>query len=248
MAKFINELVDIKMQGNRMVAEKNCTITSQQIFNTLKNVVYRGSGLQRDPKAESGGLPAIVPIFYKFVFDYCKIPTQDQLIRFYMLNYCENPNPDENNIIVFKPGYCLDSDRKYNYLGVCARLLRAYPSLIREFHLYLLCQESKKFKNVAYSLSKDFYDGLDLRIDTEKGTYYVSVFVNTARSIEHKKAKDLRHDYSHVKEIKLGVNLQDCDAAGNFLLCGQKHIDILLNEIAKYEQEVEKVCDIGGLN
>ena len=116
------------------------------------------------------------------------------------------------------------NNQEFNVSGLKCRILRTYPSLIRDIHFYYFLLESKKFDDVKYSLKKDL-NGTDLTISKNGIEFCVSIFIDSLRSNGYKIQKEGRHNYSTVKEIRLNVVFKEMDKVGEFYLLGEKHLN-----------------------
>ena len=66
----------------------------------------------------------------------------------------------------------------YNLNALKARILRTYPSLLRDFHFYLMLKECNSFDKVTYSCADDI-KGTDITIvhKNKKTTLFSEKFV-----------------------------------------------------------------------
>jgi hypothetical protein len=122
---------------------------------------------------------------------------------------------------------------EYKKVGVMARMLRTYPSLIRDFHFYSLLSESKKFESVRYSLAQDYFQGLDIEVVYRGKPFFISVFVETRRASTFKKKKYSRHDYDGIPEISLGLAFSSLKKLGSIYVCQAEHVDQVIDKIEK---------------
>jgi hypothetical protein len=71
-----------------------------------------------------------------------------------------------------------------------ARLKKAYPSLVRDLHLYLLCRESQLFPHVWRGMQLDEYYGVDvLIVDAQGHDYYVCATAGTPSAAQWRTLK-----------------------------------------------------------
>ena len=68
--------------------------------------------------------------------------------------------------------------KKYKKEALIVRILRTYPSLIRDFHFYLLLMEDGYFQDVIYFCKIDI-KGNDIVIRCNNNEYVLSLFVDT---------------------------------------------------------------------
>ncbi|HKL40851.1 MAG TPA: hypothetical protein VJ894_09230, partial [Cryomorphaceae bacterium] len=173
-----------------------------------------------DKKVEKAKLPPFALAFYYHLFSRRCIPTEEELYHRY-LSFSGKPMNEEELLI---------DDEAYSVEGVKARLLRTYPSLIRDFHLYLLLCESGKFENVTYSLSQDYYRGLDLCVYLSGKAFHLSLFIKTKRASLFKKRKVFRHDYKNVTEIELALDFHSLVKHGEIALCTKSHVEAVFQK------------------
>ena len=118
------------------------------------------------------------------------------------------------------------SGKKFDMDALAGRILRTYPSLIRDFDFYLLLFESNKFEQVIYSCEKDI-EGKDIIIKNHGNEYTVSLFVDTVRSNSFKKINNLFRHKDLGNEIKLPLNLKQARRCGDFMLYSKKDIEFV---------------------
>jgi hypothetical protein len=94
-------------------------------------------------------------------------------------------------------------------------------------------EESGLFEEVEYSMSKDFYNGLDIRIRFRQKDFYVSLFIDSSRGIYYKTRKKTRHNYMEVNEIEFNVDFSTLQLFGDIYLLTPEHIKILIDRIPK---------------
>ncbi len=217
---FRKAITDIELKGDQISVSRSLDISLSEAEEQIAKLSYSGVGLSKDSKVEKAKLPPFALAFYYHLFSQRSIPTEQELFDRYI---SFSGKTEEGEVVI--------EDERYSEVGLRARLLRTYPSLIRDFHFYLLLQESKRFDSVGYSLSKDYYDGLDLSVWHSDQTYHLSVFVQTRRSAEFKKKKYSRHDYSNVKEISIPLAFDSLKKLGQIYVCTKAHVKLVLDQI-----------------
>jgi len=213
-------------------AKKDFSLTRKGIEDTLCSFDYSGNNQKISSFVEHYKLPPMISSFYDFIFEQGEVPSQSQLSKKYLNTFFDK---EPNNMFALKKEY-RDSKRyshTFNGIMLLPRVLRAYPSFLRDLHFYTICLESGVFSNQGYSLKQDFEKGLDLKLRYKTKEYYASLYIETARGNFFKDKKYLRHDYKGVPEIPLGVSLDDCAKFGRFLLYKDKHLERLINLIEK---------------
>jgi hypothetical protein len=146
-------------------------------------------------------------IYYKFVFDNGKPPTQKEFIDSYIDTYCDKL---EDGKFKFKdgdfaPGLVLDDIRPLE-----GRLSRAINSYHRELDMFLqFCEFSDVRPEWSYKM--DYVSGLDCKLYKDDVVYYVASYLNNENSNtykqDYKNAK--RHDYTKFKMIDLKSSMAD---------------------------------------
>lgn len=202
-------------------------LTSKDIEAQLARMKYTGGNKKKDTKVEKAKLPPFILAFYKLVFEFQKIPSVKLLINYYKKKYLIVTN---NNELL-----CKYDDQEYilDKKGLEGRILRSYPSLIRDFHFFLKCSESNKFKNVIYSMSKDFFDGYDLQLEYKSKKFFICLFANTKRANFYNGKKSLRHyKNDNHKLIVLDIDLNEkAKIISDFYLYSDEHLNFLVNKI-----------------
>lgn len=212
---FRKAITDIAIEGNEISVSRSLDISVAEAEKQIANLSYSGVGLEKDEKVEKAKLPPFALPFYYHLFSQRCIPTEDELYDRY-LSFSGKLTKDDRIAI---------DDETYLVDGVKARLLRTYPSLIRDFHFYLLLNESGKFEKVTYSLSEDYYRGLDLCVYLSGKAFHLSLFIKTRRSGLFKKKKVFRHDYKDVTEIELALDFKSLTKHGEIALCTVSHVE-----------------------
>lgn len=223
---MIGELVDVRMLNGQMLAILNNPISAKDVENTILHIPYKGQGLQKDEKVEKAKLPSIAEAFYQYVFMF-GVPTPEELITAYVKKHFHQ----KDALVELRT-----NSETYTLDGIKARVFRTYPSLIRDFHFYLLCYESKAFDKVYYSLESDFKQGIDVRV-TKNGVHYaVALFVQTKRSKEFKQKKYGRHQALTMQEVCIEINPFDrTNYIGDYALYQPSHVKSLQQQIQQFQ-------------
>ncbi|AIQ37209.1 hypothetical protein R50345_22760 [Paenibacillus sp. FSL R5-0345] len=118
--------------------------------------------------------------------------------------------------------------------AIKARLLRAFPSLIREIHFYALVKESGFFQEVNYSAKLDVEDGTDLSVRCGGYEYGVSCYVQTERSLEYRRRKRSRPRNPKANSIELPLDLSSGNTVNGWIFYNRNHVHVLLDHIIEY--------------
>lgn len=224
----------ILIATEKVIVMKEQKITVADVEKTLKKLLYSGQKRIKDPAVESARLPSFVKLFYRFIAEGGCIPNEMFFTETYLNTYFFKT---KKGLYYLKPSYNQMHETQYfTREGLEGRILRAYPSIIRDFHFFLLCVESHKFDRVIYSTYLDLRKGIDLKIIKDNECYAVSLYVETNRSKMYKQQKYKRHDYSGLKEICISLDLSKAKKVGNFALYGYSAIRNILSRIEDYNK------------
>lgn len=219
------EIKDIRFMNNEVFLLKNTEITLEECLAQISSIKYDSYydpyRCEKDDAVENTQFPPIIFAFYSFVFYNQKIPTPKELIDNYFSIYAKEITVFPDNIIY--------KGSDYKKKALIGRILRTYPSLIRDFHFYLLLVTENCFDKVIYSCKIDI-DGKDIIIKHRGKEYQISLFVKTRRSNFFKDIKNKsRHEY--INEIKIPLELEHSQKTGDFFLYSKQHIDIVKKHI-----------------
>ncbi|SDQ27478.1 hypothetical protein [Flagellimonas zhangzhouensis] len=222
------DITDIRFFEREAYLLKPSLLDSKKIEENLKGIKYSGQGRTVDKEVENSNIPYFATTFFHFVFTYDRIPNETELMQHYIVL---NQISEDGQFLQFKA-------KPLSKNGVENRLLRSYPSLVRDFHFFKLCTESKNFDAVKYSLKVDIEDGVDLMIQQNEKIFCVSIFTQTPRAKKYKDRKNrVRHDYKNCfKQIEFSVDLSSKNIVkvSNFLLLSQTHVALLAKQITSY--------------
>lgn len=226
----MKDIIDIQIINNKFIQIKEIHFNIKDIEKGIAKIKYKGQGLIKDNKVEYAKLPSIAKIFYMFLYNR-SIPSPERLFTVYYNTYFVALNCEKCN--------CIINNEIYSIEGVKARILRTYPSLLRDFHFFVLCYNSGYFDKVKYSFSNDVKKGIDLTVVYANKKYGVSLFVETPRSKKYKKQKYNRHNYSSINEICIPINPFDkSNYVGDFALYNKEHVKYLLYNIVHGESSL----------
>ena len=169
-------------------------------------------------------LPPIALIFYSYLFETGTIPSDITLVEEYLKQPCFDPLPTDN--------VELNYNGKIEILsveGVSARVLRTYPSLVRDLHFYLLLKESELFPAVRYSFKSDYYDKVDLTVQYNDKWYHIGLMLGSKRSLYYKIKKVFRH--KPIDTIDIELHPEDAVHVGDYHLYSMYHIERLVKTI-----------------
>ncbi|WP_225587033.1 hypothetical protein [Algoriphagus sp. Y33] len=192
-------------------------IAVKELEDQIEKLTYSGESKPKDFKVEHTKFPPFIQVFYYLFFASLKIPSENDFIESYINSF----GKIENNHFIFK-------GEVFDLGGLKNRILRTYPSLIRDLHFVYLLIESAKFDKVTYSMRTDYMDGLDIKISYLNVDYFISLFINTSRAQFYKREKENRHDYAGIKQVEFSVDRFSLKKCGKILLLTESHIDSLV--------------------
>lgn len=221
------EIKDIKFYDNKVYLLKTCSLTSEKFKNIVKEFKYEDlyakyKAYKDEKRVEKTKFPAINVAFYKHIFENDTVPSPERMLELYFDLYSDRVKVVEDKVIFNNDEYSLNALK--------ARILRTYPSLIRDFHFYLMVKEANVFDKVTYSCADDI-NGTDVAITHQEVKYTVSLYTKTERSLKFKQIKDkFRHQYDE-NEIRIKLNLSKAYDCGQIKLYTQSDVDFVKKRI-----------------
>lgn len=170
----------------------------------------------RDDNVEfARGFPNMMLTLWSYIVYTRSLPTQKQFADYFLqahAGFCAGFNPD----------------------AVKARVLRTYPSIMRDLHFYSLVKESELFKTVTYDALKDTQKGIDLVVGAGKQEYNICCYVATRRSREFREAKKNDRHAPQPNTIELPLELDGGRDVNGWKFFDTVHIHIMQTEIINY--------------
>lgn len=225
--QFCNNDACMILEGGKVI-QKKIDITLAECEKQIAEIRYAPyKGCLDTQGVENARLPKLIYVFYGMIFAGWKLPTPEELLEEYYKEYTNELNVIGEKVYLHSKAF-LKKD-------VDGRLMRTYPSLIRDFHFYLSLVASGDFEKVRYSCVTDI-QGKDLIVEFNGSEYQVSLFVKTRRSQEFKESKnDHRHTYE--KEIQIPLDMKFAHNIGDIRVYSKWHRKLLKKEIQKYEMQ-----------
>ncbi len=221
-------IIDIKFMNNEGYLLKDIPLSLCECEKQMRLIKYdefydHYRSFRDDNGVENTQFPSIIFSFYNIIFCQNKMPSPQDLLKEYYELY-----DDQITINGSKVYY---NGNEYSKECLDARILRTYPSLVRDYHFYLMLVESKTFDKVIYSCKTDI-SGKDILIIHNDKQYEVSLFVETKRGNFFKNIKNAyRHKYAN--EIQLPLNLKTAEKCGDFFVYSVCHIEKIKKSILK---------------
>lgn len=217
-------IVDVEIYNGRIRQVKDFSLTAATLEEKLLAFGYSGEGRAKDERVESMMLPPIALIFYSYLYETLTIPSDLSLVDEYFKQPYFEYVPDGKVEVTYA-----DNKIIVSMDAVIGRVLRTYPSLVRDLHFYLMAKESGIFSDVHYSFKKDYYDKIDLRVKYQEKWYSVGLMLGSKRSMGYKFKKIFRH--KPVDTIDMELYEQEAQRVGDYLLYTQNHINKLIQII-----------------
>lgn len=220
---------DIKFMNGEGYLLKDHSLSLNQYEDQIKQIDYdHFYDAYRSCRDEAGvektQFPSIIFAFYNIVFSQGKVPSPEDLLQEYYKQY-------EKELLV--EGETVEyQNRHFQKKDLDARVLRTYPSLVRDHHFFLALTAEHCFDRVIYSCKNDI-KGMDLIVQHKGKEYFVSLFVNTGRSTFFKRIKNaFRHTYRS-KEIPLPLDINAARKCGDFFVYGTEDVEHVKSAILK---------------
>ena len=212
---------DIKFMNSEGYLLKENTLSLNECESQMRKIQYdliynNYRGHKDENGVEKTQFPSVIFAFYNIVFNHSKIPSPSELLDEYYSIYSSEIITNEN-FVTYK-------NRVFNKQDLDARILRTYPSLVRDYHFYLLLVETGCFDKVIYSCKNDIA-GKDLLVCHYGKEYVLSLFVKTRRSDFFKTIKNsFRHNYGK-NEIQLPLDLNKATKCGDFFVYDNNDVE-----------------------
>lgn len=216
---------DIKITNG--IIHRDFIETTKSIEEKLKTTPY--SALYNKAKkfanenAEAMGIPVLTVPFYKFIWENKTIPKPLEYIDAYFSFHKDLMNKDSQVLTFTFKGNKIDK-RNLVY-----KLLRSYPSFVRDYHFYLKLLESNLFDCVSYSIENDL-NGKDITVTYKDKIYEISLYAKTKRSVKEKQLKNTERNHVWTNEIELPLEWKNAQIVGDFKLYG----DYFVEKVARY--------------
>lgn len=170
---------------------------------------------------------AAYPLSFDEVSDEIELTRFPSMLRVFR-GLCDGPLPPTQTDFVYAFAATYGASHHHLFTpdtrrATVARLKRAYPSLVRDNHLFLKLQES--FERVARGDALDEYGGVDFVIHTAGRVYHVHAYTNTRRGRQWRQAKTDRHATDEEAiPVEFALTLNEAKPVGQFLLYSDRTV------------------------
>ena len=217
-------ILNVEMYNDHIRQTKELHLSSSQLEETVKHYPYKGEKRVVDEQVENMLLPPIALVFYSLLYDTDNVPSPDGLIEEYFKQSYFSYVPNDRVSVDYE-----NTTAVCDIESITARVLRTYPSLLRDLHFYLLVNESNCFDAVRYSFKKDYEGKIDIQILHNGKWHNVGLLLNSKRSLFYKFKKQFRHKQTDVLYVELDKS--DCKMCGDYMLYTEKHIKQLCKQL-----------------
>jgi len=217
---FLRKIKDIRISNKTISVIRDADINIKDLETQISKIKYSPTKNAKNLETENALIPPFIQVFYYLFFKDLIIPTEKNFFD----TYVEWMGGDKQGKIIIER-------KEYDSTGIKDRLNRTYPSLIRDLHFLYLLDHSKRFDQVDYSMERDYYNGLDLKITCKERDYFISIFIDTTRGKYFKHKKITRHNYKDVHELEFNVSFNSLTKHGSIYLLNKKHIDLVEDKI-----------------
>jgi len=219
-------ILNVELCNKHMREIRDFTLTSEIIEESIKKYPYTGEKRIKDPVAENALLPPIILPFYSYIFEFGKVPSPDELVNLYLKQEHFSEDSNRNITVSYRSSKIIVKKE-----GLTARILRTYPSILRDVHFYCMAVESNFFQIVWYSFAMDYENGIDIRVKYCDKWYNIALLQDTVRSRAFKTKKPYRHLDMNNKLIYINLKQTLSKRCGDYNLYTFHHVEQLKQEL-----------------
>lgn len=198
-------------RGQQVQRIRTMELTSQDVAAAVSADNYCGGRRPAVEAAENDNVPYFVTEYYMYLAEHGRPPLsgdawvgyQERFSRELSLQSAQRSNPDEWR------------------RGLEHRFLRAYPSILRDFHFFLQARESSLFDEVAYSLTADVVDGVDIGLRVADHWTGACLRLDSRRSDEYNLIKKGQRHPNRARlcdVVEVTLKREACTKAGDYWL------------------------------
>lgn len=220
------KVLNVEIANDHIREVKELSLTSPSLEQALMSFKYEGENKIKEPEVENLQIPPFATVFYGFVFDNDMAPSPTQFIEKYLSSSCFEYLPNGQ----IRVNYA-EKSTIVSLEGLVGRVLRAYPSIVRDLHFYLMAKESNLFQYVMYSVKNDYDKKIDIQVKYNDQLFNVGLLLSSKRSLFFKAKKFFRHE--DVDVIYIELKKEDARWVGDYMLYTPYHLNLLFKEINK---------------
>ena len=221
-------ILNIELSNKHIREVRDLTLSVSSLEQTIKALPYDGESRIKDQTVENSQLPPIALVFYDYLYKNDLPPAPETLINHYLNQpYFSSISPSQLRVSYGSETKVVSRE------GIEARILRTYPSLLRDLHFYLMSVESGLFEGVWYSLDDDFKKGIDIKVRYNGKWFNVALLQKTRRSIFFRDRKKSRHDGSNADVIYIELDREESKKCGDYYLFTKDHVKKVFDSISR---------------
>lgn len=206
-------ILNVELSNNHMRETRDFTLTVKKLEEIIRSYPYTGEGRVKDPLVENTQFPPIALTFYSYIYEFDTVPSPEILIDIYLSQDCFTEGLDGTCDVDYGT-----TKATVNKEGLVARILRTYPSIVRDLHFYLMAVESQLFEGVWYSFDDDYHKGIDIKVMYNRKWYNIALMQNTRRSIFFRNKKKYRHSGENSDVITVELDQRKSSRCGDYNL------------------------------
>lgn len=231
----------MKIQNSNLLKDDliSINLTEKDIYDQLSGYNVQFYSYKNKFVEDLKNIPLFTDSFYKFIFTYNKVPSQDEFHSYYMENY-------KKILPLTVKNY---SDDILD--GFKARIFRLYPSLMRDLHFYLYLKGNLKGCKIYYNQELDTNYAIDILVEYNGIYYGLKLCTYTKRSMEFLHEKKFRKvkKFKNVIPIVMAINLDDGDKietlGESLIVYNESHINRLKylfnNKMKLYKNKITAI-------
>lgn len=175
---------------------KSFDYTMTDFYDFCQNVDYQSYlskyGKYLDPNCETDDLPYLIDSFHTLLYNNSKPPTTQEFITYYTSHF-----EDKGEFLHYR-------GKDFNKNALTARLVRSYPSLLRDVNALLLLFDAQEFSGTYYCTTLD-KKGTDVKCMYKTYDFHLRIFHTTRRSQNYLQGKNGKHQYNGKNVIEWGI-------------------------------------------
>lgn len=221
-------ILNVELSNRHMRETRDFSMTVTELEETIRGYSYKGEGLVKDPVVENTQFPPIALSFYSYIYEHDSVPSPETLINIYLSQNCFSSVSEDKYAVNYGTTKTIVSKE-----GLVARILRTYPSIVRDLHFYLMALESRLFDGVWYSFDDDYHKGIDIKVMYNHKWYNIALMQNTRRSVFFRNKKKYRHFGKNSDVIVIELDKRKSRSCGDYNLYTESDVKKVFIEITK---------------
>lgn len=224
------KIYDIGLSNGESFYNVPFNLSVAEIEKQIEQLDYN-FGVPYDERYDTLRLPLMSAPWADFIVKNNRIPGELEFYHYYIWFYQGTYNTLTDDLSVVREKTVkylrgIGDENPDQDIAIKLRLHKAYPSLIRDIHFFLMCLDSEVFDDVQYSIRYDALHNTDvlLGVKDEKGEFHkieVALFVDSDRGYEWFQTKEVSESQY---AIPVQLNEEACKKVGKFYLLKWEHL------------------------